>query len=112
MMTKTVRHTISTFGDRGGDFARAIGSGTADFARRFGDGTSDLARRVGTRRALIGLAVLGVAIGGSVLVVRYLRARREREAMDADRLGIDPSTERAASLNRTYAQRNETLITP
>jgi hypothetical protein len=112
MMTKTVRHTISTIGDRSGDLARTIGSGTAGLARRVGDGTSDLARRIGTRRALFGLALIGVAIGGSIVVVRYLRARRARNEMDAEQSSFDPSTARAASLNRSYAQRTDTLITP
>ena len=72
----TVRDTFHTIGDRGGDLARSVGAGTVDLARRVGDGTVGLARQIGPRRALIGLAVAAVAIGGTVLVVRYLRARR------------------------------------
>jgi hypothetical protein len=84
MMTKTVRNTFHSIGDRGGDVAKAIGSGTADLALRFGRGTADLATRIGPRRGLIGLAVIAVAVGGSVVLVRYLRARaaEEQTAMD------------------------------
>lgn len=78
----TVRDTFSSFGDRGGEFARNVGAGTADLARRVGSGTADIAREIGPRRALIGLAIAAVAIGGSILVMRYLRARREREELD------------------------------
>lgn len=83
-MMNTVRDTFSSIGDRGGDVARSVGSGTAVLARRVSGGTVSLARQVGPRRALIGVAIAAVAIGGSILVMRYLRARRER-----DRFGID-----------------------
>ena len=75
-MKHMVRDTFHSFGDRGGHVAKTIGSSTAQLARRLGDGTTGLARRVGSRRALIGLAMAAVAIGGTVLLVRYLRARR------------------------------------
>lgn len=83
-MMSTVRDTFSSIGDRGGEIARSVGSGTAELARRVGSGTADIARQIGPRRALIGFAIAAVAIGGSILVVRYLRARRER-----DNLGVD-----------------------
>lgn len=81
-MMNTVRDTFSSIGDRGGDIARSFGSGTAELARRVGSGTTSIARQVGPRRALIGLAIAAVAIGGSILVMRYLRARRERDELD------------------------------
>jgi hypothetical protein len=81
-MMNTVRDTFSSIGDRGGDFARSFGTGTAQLARRVGGGTADLAREIGPRRALIGLAIAAVAIGGSILIVRFLRARRERDVLD------------------------------
>jgi hypothetical protein len=81
-MMNTVRDTFSSIGDRGGDIARSVGSGTAELARRVGSGTASIARQVGPRRALIGLAIAAVAIGGSILVMRYLRARRERDELD------------------------------
>ena len=91
-MTNTVRDTFSSIGDRGGDIARNLGAGTAHLARRVSRGTTSLARDVGPRRALIGIAVAAVAIGGSILLMRYLRARRER-----DRYGIDREEDLAAS---------------
>ena len=82
VMMNMVRDTFSSIGDRGGVIARGVGSGTADLARRVGSGTADIARQIGPRRALIGLAIAAVAIGGSILVVRFLRARRERDELD------------------------------
>lgn len=89
-----VRDTFHNIGDRHGEFARGLGTGTAeiarrvgdttvDLARRVGDGTVDIARRVGTRRALIGVAMAAVVIGGSMLLIRYLRARRAQEGTGA-----------------------------
>jgi hypothetical protein len=75
-MMNTVKHAFSSIGDRSGDLARTVGSGTAGLARRVGGGTADLAKRIGPRRALIGLAVAAAVVGGSIVVVRYLRARR------------------------------------
>lgn len=77
-MMNTVRDTFYSLGDRGGDIARSFGGGTAHLARRVGGGTASLARDIGPRRALIGLAAAAVAIGGSIMLVRYLRARRAR----------------------------------
>lgn len=81
-MRNTVRDTFSSIGDRSGEIARSVGSGTADLARRVGSGTADMARQIGPRRALFGLAIAAVAIGGTILVVRFLRARRERDALE------------------------------
>jgi hypothetical protein len=84
-MTNMVRDTFHSIGDRSGDIARTLGSGTADIARRFGDGTADIARRIGPRRAIIGLALAAIAIGGSVVVIRYLRSRRAQNDVNLDR---------------------------
>ncbi len=81
-MMNMVRDTFSSIGDRGGEIARSVGCTTAGLARRASSGTVDIARQIGPRRALIGLAIAAVAIGGSILVARYLRARREREELD------------------------------
>jgi hypothetical protein len=102
MMTKTVRNTLHSIGDRSGDVARTIGSGTADLAKRFGRGTADVASRIGPKRALIGLAVLTVAIGGSVMLVRYLRARADGEF----ETGSSGMSRGAKSRNRAYPQSN------
>lgn len=101
-MMNSVRDTFSSIGDRGGDFARSFGSGTAHLARRVGDGAVDIARDIGPRRALIGLVVAAVAIGGTIMVLRYLRARRER-SFDAEQNEVPtssrivPSTEMPSS---------------
>ena len=101
MKTKMVRNTLHSIGDRGSEVARTIGYGTADFARRFGRGTADVAIRIGPRRGLIGLAVLAVAIGGSVVLVRYLRTRAEERELE----GTGTQASRGArSRNRAYAQ--------
>lgn len=92
MMTmKTVKRTIHTLGDYTGDvahdagkLARNLGGETVDLARRFGDGTVTLARRVGPKRGLIGLAVLAAAVGGSIMLIRYLKARNADASMDGD----------------------------
>jgi hypothetical protein len=101
MMTKTIKHTFHTIGDQTGDVARAIGSGTADLARRFGSGTAHVAKRVGPWRALIGLAVIGAAVGGGVLLARYVRARRAELAGEEGAASEHPS----GSRNRQHAQR-------
>lgn len=84
-MMNTVRDTFSSIGDRGGEIARSVGTSTTELAKRVGSGTADIARQIGPRRALIGLAIAAVAIGGSILVVRFLRARREREQLGIER---------------------------
>jgi hypothetical protein len=84
-MMNTVRDTFHTIGDRSGDIARSFGSGTADLARRVSDGTVDIAKQIGPRRALIGLAIAAVAIGGSVMLIRYLRARHGHDGHAIDR---------------------------
>jgi hypothetical protein len=65
-MLNTVKNAMHTIGD-----------GTGDLAKRFGGGTARLAKRVGPKRAIIGIAVIGVVVGGSIMLARYLRARKE-----------------------------------
>jgi hypothetical protein len=81
-MMKTVKHTIYSIGDTGGDLARTIGSDTVDLARRFGGGAATLAKRVGPKRGLLGLVVIAAAIGGSIVLVRYLRSRKANSEVD------------------------------
>jgi hypothetical protein len=100
---KSVKHTIHTIGDRSGDFARTVGSETVDLAKRFGSGTASLAKRIGPRRALIGLAALA-AIGGSVMLVRYLRARKLESKRGLEDMTEDVSGKDVKSGNRA-AQR-------
>ena len=105
-MMKTVKHTFSTIGDRSGGIARTFGAETAGLARRFGGGTASLAKRIGPRRALIGLAIVAVAIGGSVMLARYLRARRVARERRTEGAGDDASASQdAKSRNRSRGQR-------
>jgi hypothetical protein len=76
-MLKTVKKSIYNIGDETADLAKRVSSGTADIAKRVGSGTAGLAKDIGMKRALVGLAVIGVIVGGSVFLVRYLRARKE-----------------------------------
>jgi hypothetical protein len=86
-MLKTVKNAMYNIGD-----------GTGDLAKRFGSGTARLAKRVGPQRALIGVAVSGGIVIGSVLLVRYLRARKEDLAFEGSdeqrsRRGVKRGTE-------------------
>jgi hypothetical protein len=65
-MLNTVKDVMHTIGDSTGDFAKFVGSGTAD-----------LAKLIGPKRAIIGAVVIGAAVAGSILLVRYLRARKD-----------------------------------
>jgi hypothetical protein len=136
-MMKSVKHTIYSLGETGGDFAKHVGSdtydlakrlggntaglakqlgsgtadlakqfgsGTADLAKQFGSGTADLAKRIGPKRGLIGLAVLAAAIGGAVVLVRYLRARNADAELDADETGDAPNGRQARDRKRARAQ--------
>jgi hypothetical protein len=42
-----------------------------------------MAKRIGPRRGLLGLAVLAAAVGGSVVLIRYLRSRNRDAALDS-----------------------------
>lgn len=106
VMMNTVRDTLYSIGDRSGDLARSVGSGTVDLARRFGDGTASLARDIGPRRALIGLAVAAVAITGTVLVLRYFRARRNAR----QELGVDDVLENAARSGRSQMSSSDARV--
>jgi len=114
-MMKTVKHTIYSIGDRGSDLARTFGSETADLARRFGGNTADLAlqvnkrgrklaKRIGPKRALIGLAVLAATIGGTVVLVRYLRLRARAADANPDADGLDAGDSARAARKRARAQ--------
>lgn len=91
-MMNTVRDTFYSIGDRSGELARNFGSGTADIARRVGSSTVDFARDIGPRRALIGLACAAVAVGGTIVLLRYLRARRERDRFNTERSDYSSSS--------------------
>ena len=83
----SAKQTFHSIGDRSSELARTFGSETAHLAKRVGSGTAHLAKQIGPRRGLIGLAVLAATIGGSVMLVRYLRARKLEQARRADEVG-------------------------
>jgi hypothetical protein len=103
MMTKTVRRTFHSIGDRSGDIAKAISCGTADAAKWVGRGTTDLATRIGPKRGLIGLAVLAAAVGGTIVLVRYLRARNAEYPLEMEE-NVAGATGRGARRRRAQAQ--------
>jgi len=103
-MMDTVKNALHT----GGDFARTIGCETADLAKRVGSSTADLAKRIGPKRGLIGLAVLAVAVGGTIVLVRYLRSRDEdvREGLDEELAGeesVSGKRNRRGKRNASYS---------
>jgi hypothetical protein len=84
-MLKTVKNAMSTtedlakrFGSSTGDLAKRVGSSTGDLAKRVGSGTVDLAKQIGPKRAIIGAIVIGSVVAGSIVLVRYLRSRKEQ----------------------------------
>lgn len=77
-------HAARRFGSSTADLARYVGANSADIARAVGSNSATLARRVGPKRGLLGLVVLGAAIGGSIYLLRYLRARREEMTVEAE----------------------------
>ncbi|MDX2090370.1 MAG: hypothetical protein SFX73_21105 [Kofleriaceae bacterium] len=83
-MKRHTRHFVSNLGYGTADFAKRTGRGTAALARRVGDGTADIARRVGPKRAVIGVAIFGAVVAGSIVLVRYLKRRREEQMVDYD----------------------------
>ena len=89
---------MSSVGCTTSDLAKRVGDTTSDLAKRVGDGTVDIARRVGPKRGIIGFIVLGAAIGGSIYLIRYLRARSAEldGATNSDRSSTIEKRERRA----------------
>ena len=97
----TVKSAMHTIGDGTEYFAKRVGSGTADVAKRVGSSTAEVAKRVGSstadlaktigpKRAIIEAVVIGGVVVGSILLMRYLRARKEElplEGTDEQRQG-------------------------
>ena len=99
-------HLARFVGEGTADLARKVGHGTADVARKVGHGTADVARRVGPKRGIIGLVVLGAAIGGTFYLVRYLRSRQDD--LDAGTMTDDelaaPPTGKGGKRKRRHAR--------
>jgi len=81
-----LKEIISTVGDSTGSLAKSIGLSSVDLAKTIGTRTAALANDIGPKRALIGAAILVVAVGGGIVLVRYLR-RRARIDQDAAVIG-------------------------
>ena len=97
-MLNTVKEIIYTVGDSTGSFAKTIGLNTAGLAKTVGVGTAKVAKDIGPRRALIGAAIIAVAVGGSIYLVRYLRRReaeRNEEEIGGETASRDPRIARA-----------------
>lgn len=77
MLGETTAELAKRVGGNTADLAKRVGGSSADLAKRVGGGTVDLAKRVGPKRGLIGLALVGVAVGGTIVLVRYLKTRAE-----------------------------------
>lgn len=84
-MLNTVKDIIQSIGSRTDRAARRVGHETSHLAKRVGHETSHLAQRVGhetsglahrvgPRRGIIGLVTAALAIGGGIMLVRYLRS--------------------------------------
>ncbi len=93
-MLDTVKDTLGTFA-----------CNTRDFGKRVGSGTVDLAYRIGLKRGLIGAAIAAAAVGGTIVLVRYLKARDES---DTELDNFDEELPKAA---RTQTQRRRNSAT-
>ena len=98
-MLNTMKDFMSDIGCEASDLAKRFGGGTKDVAKRVGRRTADLADDIGPKRALIGLAILGAAVGGTILVVRYVRAKRAEQLVD-----IEPTSEGVMPQRRKHAK--------
>jgi hypothetical protein len=78
--------------------------GAGDLAKRLSCTARDVADSIGPKRGLIGLAVIGVAIGGSVLATRLIRSRRA-ESLDSDLTG-DVDVQATGSRKRKHRRNN------
>jgi hypothetical protein len=84
-MRTNVKDVIYDFGCGASDIARRARGG----ARRVGRRTQHLAEDIGPVRGLIGLAILGAAIGGTIYLVRYVRQRRAEQLVDVQPAGVE-----------------------
>lgn len=103
-MLNSVKEIIYTVGDSTGAFAKSIGLSSAEIAKTVGTKTVTLAKDIGPKRALIGAAILAVAVGGSIMLVRYLR-RRDQANLDAESMAASDAA--AADRKNTKIGRAE-----
>jgi hypothetical protein len=126
-MMATVKDFVSSIDlakrlDVAADIARSVGNSAAQLAKRSRRSASDLAKtaggsavvmakKVGPRRALIGLAVVGAAIGG-IYLVRYLRANRDEDLeFEADEEPQTAAGRRQRKETRAKRKANAAAIT-
>jgi hypothetical protein len=102
-MLNTVKEIIYTVGDSTGAFAKSMGLSSVDLAKNIGTGTVALAKDIGPKRALIGAAIVAAAIGGGVVLVRYLR-RREVERLERESMELTDQARRDSRISRAESR--------
>jgi hypothetical protein len=95
-MMKQAKNLTQTIADSTSDFAKRAASATSDAAKSAVCATTDLAKAIGPKRGLIGLGVIAVAVGGTLVARRLLRARGE--AVDTK---LDQGVAAVRKANRT-----------
>jgi len=93
-MKHTVKDVIHNLGSGADDVAKHVGRSSLQLAKRVKNGTTSLAHDIGPKRGLIGLAIFAVAVGGTIVLVRYLRARADELPIEGE--DLDESTSRRA----------------
>jgi glucose uptake protein GlcU len=78
-MMETMKTAAASVGAPVGELARTVASGTSGLAQRVGSSVASATRRIGPKRLVIGLAALGVIVGGAILVARYMRSDDETD---------------------------------
>jgi hypothetical protein len=103
-MLNMVKDLITSVGGPTGSFAKTVGLSSAGLAKSVGAGSVALAKDIGHKRALIGAAVAGAAIVGSVLLVRYLRARKQERLDHESMEASDDATRRNSRMARAESR--------
>ncbi len=89
------------------DASRRVGGTSADLARRAATGVTDTAKRIGPKRGILGLVIAGVAIGGTIFLVRYLRSRKGTSVEDLRDAVADDTAEAGAVPNGVTKQQRK-----
>lgn len=109
-MLDQVKEVIYSVRDSTSSIAKSLGITTADIAKSAGMGGVGLVKILGARRVLLGAGLLSVAVGGGVIVVRYLRRREQaeldEESMEASDAAMDDR--RGGKLDRPVHRANAT----
>lgn len=102
-MLNKVKDIIFTVGDSTGSFAKQFGLSSVDVAKTVGERSVKIAKDIGPKRAIIGAAILAVAVGGGIVLVRYLR-RREQERLDSESMDASDAATGGVSRNSRLAR--------